>query len=61
MPTTPSRRATGLVIEGAFENLMAESTPVFDFPDFDEDLRAKTFILLGQRANQKQLLFLIVS
>ena len=43
--------------EGTYENLLAEASPIFDFPEFDENTRATTFYTTGTTGLPKGVYF----
>ncbi len=45
------------VVEGNFEVMMNAAMPVFDFPDFDENLRATTFYTTGTTGEPKAVAY----
>lgn len=53
----PSLPATALPFAGEYEALLAEASPNFSFPDFDENTRATTFYSTGTTGMPKGVYF----
>ena len=49
----PERPATSLPIAGEYEELLAQGSDSFDFPEFDEDAQATTFYTTGTTGDPK--------
>ncbi len=49
----PERPATTLPIAGEYEELLSQSSDVFDFPEFDENTQATTFYTTGTTGDPK--------